>query len=53
MEKFISFLIKRDGGTGPVKSQQQAKKHCANSSKRKKRLEDEGKWINIQLFLYV
>lgn len=26
MEKFISFLIKRDGGTGPVKSQQQAKK---------------------------
>lgn len=25
MEKFISFLIKRDGGTGPMKSQQQAK----------------------------
>lgn len=24
MEKFISFLIKRDGGTGPMKSQQQA-----------------------------
>jgi len=26
MEKFISFLIKRDGGIGPMKSQQQATK---------------------------
>jgi len=26
MEIFISFLIKRDGGTGPMKSKQQATK---------------------------
>lgn len=48
MEKFIGFLIKRDGGAGPMKSQQQAiSKYCANSSERNRRLKDEEKWIHI------
>ena len=47
MEKFISFLIKRDGGTGPMKSQQQAIKVLCKSSKRMKRLEDEGNGLTF------
>jgi hypothetical protein len=39
--KEYDLLIKRDGGTGPMKSRQQAQDECCAKSSKRKCLKDE------------